>query len=123
VVSRARSARLVITHDTLTPGLEEFPDVLDRALSRSMDFFTPQVEGYARSNAPWTDRTGNARNGLRATTEHSPGSRHAIVLSHSVPYGIWLEVRWDGRYAAIEPTINAMGPQVMQSIQGLIGRM
>lgn len=123
VRGRSSSATLEITSDTLTPGIRQFPDEIDRGLSQVIDFFTPRVEAYARDNAPWTDRTTNARNGLRATPEHEFGSRHAIVLSHSVPYGIWLEVRFAGRYAIIDPTVAAQGPELMSTVRGLFGKI
>jgi hypothetical protein len=109
------------TSDTLTPGLKKFPDALDRAVAQTMDYFAPRVEGYARQNAPWHDQTGNARSGLRATTEHA-GNQHTLILFHSVPYGIWLEVRWNGRYAIIGPTIDAQGPQLMNALRGVVER-
>jgi hypothetical protein len=36
-----------------------------------------------------------------------------IVLSHGVPYGIWLEVRFSGKYAIVTPAIPYWGPKVM----------
>lgn len=87
-----------------------------------MTYMTPEIESYMKSNAKWTDRTSNARNGLRAVTDFSDGS-YAIVMFHSVPYGIWLEVRFSGRYAIIEPTVQAMGPVVMENVQHLLARL
>lgn len=119
----AKSAGIVWTRDTLTPGLKEFTPKVDSMISKSVDYFDMRTEAYARSNAPWTDRTGNARNGLRTEPFHEPMKRHGIVLSHSVPYGIWLEVRWEGRYAIIVPTITHEGQELMQFIKGLLGKM
>jgi hypothetical protein len=82
----------------------------------------PEVESYMKTNAPWTDRTGNARNGLAARAYES-GDEVGIVLYHQVSYGIWLEVRWSGKYAIINPTIDVMGPKVMQSFEGLLDRI
>jgi hypothetical protein len=73
-------------------------------------------------NAPWTDRTGNARQGLAAQA-FDEGANQGIVLFHQVPYGIWLEVRFSGRYAIIEPTIDVMGPQVMESLNNILGEI
>jgi len=72
----------------------------------------PRAESYARQNAPWTDRTGNARNGLRVAHEKTPMVVHRLITYHSMPYGIWLEVRWSGRYAIIGPTMVAIAPQL-----------
>jgi hypothetical protein len=53
------------------------------------------MENYAKANAPWTDRTGDARERLHATVEET-GPIGTIVLAHGVDYGIWLEVRFGG---------------------------
>jgi hypothetical protein len=73
-------------------------------------YVAPQIQSDMRSNAPWTDRTGNARNGLFAVTQTSTNAV-AIVLYHSVPYGIWLELRWSGKYAIITPSLAKWGPK------------
>lgn len=112
-----------ITTDTLTPGLKEFPPKLDIAVARTVDYFAPNAESYMKQNAPWEDRTGNARNLLHATPFHEPPVQHGIVLAHGVPYGIWLEVRFEGRYSIIQPTIEAMGPEMMNTFAGLLSRM
>lgn len=78
-----------------------------------------KVQNYARANAQWTDRTGNARQGLAAKYSAS-GGIHIITVSHGVPYGIWLETRWAGRYAIIEPTVKHEGARIMESMRGAI---
>jgi hypothetical protein len=77
--------------------------------------FAAQVEDYAKTNAPWNDRTGDAREGLTAVGEQRL-VRYTITLYHTADYGIWLEVRWDGKYAIILPTLEAMGPALMQEL-------
>ena len=87
-----------------------------------MRYHATRARGYARKNAPWTDRSTNARNGLFAEAS-SAGSMHRITVGHTVPYGIWLEVRWSGRYAIIRPTIDHEGPEVMASVSQLFSRV
>ena len=82
----------------------------------------PEVENYMKLNAPWTDQTGNARNGLAARA-YEDGDEIGIVLFHQVDYGIWLETRWSGRYAIINPTIDSMGPEVMARFERLLDRI
>lgn len=102
--------------DTLTPNIKKLPLKLERAIVAAIEYHATRAEAYARSNAPWTDRTTNARNGLFAVTEHEPFKAHRIILSHSVPYGIWLEIRWSGKYQIILPTIDRTGRDVMDTI-------
>lgn len=74
--------------------------------------FAARCERYMKDHAPWDDRTGSARDGLTAQGEFS-FIEYTVVLFHTVDYGIWLEIRWNGKYAIIQPTIEAMGPQFM----------
>jgi len=117
-----RGSGIIITEDTLTTGMLKFPAQLEAGLFSTFEFYRPKVESAARDNAPWTDRTGNARQGLRAITEHN-GLMHAIELFHQVAYGIWLEIRWSGRYAIIVPTIKEQGQLLMGTLRGLINRL
>lgn len=89
---------------------------IDAMVGTTIEYWASRAEGHMRANAPWQDQTGNARAGLNARTEHLPLLRHSIILSHTMPYGIWLEVRWSGRYAIIDPTMQFIGPKVMVMI-------
>lgn len=80
---------------------------------------SPKVQSYARTHAPWRDQTGNARQGLFANYSKE-GDSHVITLAHSVPYGIWLETRWAGRYAVIVPTLQAEAPRIMRDLSGVL---
>lgn len=81
--------------------------------------FAKEVENYAKENAPWEDRSGDARAGLKAEGRQRLTS-YTIVLYHTVDYGIWLEVRWDGRYAIIVPTIVHMGHELMDRMDFVV---
>lgn len=113
---------LYLDEDTLTPAIKSIPAFVNRMVATTMRFYAPQVENSAKSNAPWTDRTTNARNGLTARAG-SEGKTHYVELSHSVPYGIWLEVRFSGRNAIILPTIEEFGPRVMGTLQQILDRV
>jgi hypothetical protein len=76
---------------------------------------------YAKTHAPWQDRTGAARAGLHGYVEES-GPIGTIVISHdeSLDYPIWLEVANQGRYSIIPETIDYLAPRVMRSLQNMI---
>jgi len=67
-----------------------------------------QLEAQMRADAIWEDRTGAARAGLTARATHESGIV-TMTLSHSVPYGFWLEVIQNGRFAIIGPTVEQHG--------------
>lgn len=110
------------TDRDLQNKLGKFDERVEAATFATMEMYAPKVQSDARTNAPWTDRTSNARNGLMAQANNR-GTVHEIVLFHSVPYGPWLEVRNSGRFRIIVPTIEKMGPIVMGALTGLAGRL
>lgn len=117
-----RNGYLVIYRNDLNRGIERFPEKVEAIIFAKTEQYRLVVENYAKSNAPWTDRTSNARNTLSARTEHSPG-RDSIILQHGMPYGIWLEVRNAGRYAIVIPTIKYQGPRLMKSLEHILDRL
>jgi len=106
--------------DTLRPGVKGFPDRMNRAIIAATEYGATRGEAYMKREARWRDQTGNARNGLFTATEHTP-RRHRIIHAHSVPYGIWLEVRWSGRYQIIVPALRQTGQDVMRVLSRLVG--
>lgn len=102
---------------------KQMDDKIRRALFGTCKHWDGPVETYARNNAPWTDRTGNARSGLQAQAARLGKDRFAIVLSHRVPYGIYLERKNDEQYAIIMPTIRVMGPKVASFLTKLMDRL
>lgn len=107
---------------SLFGNIETFPAKLEAAMFAFTEMQSPKVAGYAKQNATWVDRTGNARQGLATVTEHGDG-KHSIVLFHRMPYGIWLETRWSGRYAIILPTIRVKGREIMAELNTLFRRL
>jgi hypothetical protein len=91
------------------------------AVRQVAEYFAPVFETYAKQNAPWTDRTGNARQSLHAWTEQLSKDAVALYLSHGVFYGQFLEYKYSGRYAIIWPTIQAHLDAIMRMLRGIFG--
>jgi len=102
--------------------LRTFNARADRFITAATALHARQAVNYARTNAPWTDRTTNARNGLFARAERD-APVYRIIIGHSVPYGVWLEVRWSGRYAILRPTVDHEGPELMRTVSTMYQRM
>ncbi|MBT9137203.1 MAG: hypothetical protein DDT34_02290 [Firmicutes bacterium] len=77
-----------------------------------------QLEGRAKKNAPWQDRSSNARNGLFGTVEVR-GDVIYIRVAHSMEYGIFLELANDGRFAILKPTVDASTTEVERAYRRL----
>jgi hypothetical protein len=102
-------------------NVSHLDEYVDRATRGLMSYWSGRVGAAARTGAPWTDRTSNARNGLQ-NGSGKQGDTYFIVLAHSVPYGVWLEVRWSGRYSVILPTLSMYGPRVMSAFNRILQR-
>jgi HK97 gp10 family phage protein len=75
-----------------------------------------------QQNAPWNDRTGNARAGLGGDVQVSR-SEIVFTLFHSVYYGIYLEegTRKMAPRPIIRPTMQAAGPKIMRLLAEAFG--
>lgn len=66
---------------------------------------------YAQANAPWADRTGDARSGLDVDVRWE-GNEIVWEMFHTVDYGIYLETRWNGKFAIIMPTLEMFSSEI-----------
>lgn len=99
-------------------AMDAYGDKVQRAVRQIADYWAGVMEAYAKQNAPWTDQTANARQALHAFVEDvSSDGSVALYLSHGMDYGLWLEIRWAGRYAIIWPTIEEHIPQIRAMVQ------
>lgn len=97
--------------DTLRPSLEEFDAKAKKAILAVFQYWGVRATTEMRNGAKWVDRTGNARNGLQAKP-FSATDQFILHFVHSMPYGVWLEIRWSGRYAIIGPTMASVAPRL-----------
>lgn len=103
--------------DELGNAIVDYGERILEALRQVADYFEPVMEDYAKNNAPWTDRTGNARQMLNAFVEELSTEVVAIYLAHGMDYGKYLELRFQGRYAIIWPTIEAHLNPIREMLQ------
>jgi len=115
---------------TLTRDVSDMLNRKRAATYALLQNWSGHVEGYAKVNAPWQDRTGHARQGLHSGVEIR-GDQFVLYLSHGVEYGIWLEIAckpaelreilWDqpGPYAIVDPTLQIFWPRINRSVREL----
>lgn len=86
-------------------------------------FIAAKMQNASRQNAPWEDRTGNARSGLFAVAEQAGKEIVELYLSHghTVFYGQFLELNHGGKYAIIMPTIEQHLPELKHMLDGIFG--
>lgn len=122
MMARYASTALTITGD-LGINLSEAPDKTRHGVLAIMQEEGKRLEDYMKLNRPWTDRTGNAREGLKANVNYFGGDYVSIVLSHGVYYGVYLEYAMEKRFAIINPTILSQGPRVIEAFNNTMARL
>lgn len=104
---------------------EVFPEGLDRyvsdirmAIMQISRQRAPEIETWMKNNAPWEDRTGNARQTLH--TEVWMMAEQAVIrLSHGMGYGTFLELAHGGRWAVIGPALDHFAPKIWNDVEQL----
>jgi len=107
--------------NVIIAGLTGMEARLGRNISRIFDRGAAIAERRAKTGAPWQDRTGNARAGLRGQSEVRAG-RAELVLSGNQHYSQWLELAHQGRWATIIPTMQGMGEFMRSELRGAMSR-
>lgn len=106
----------------LAREVKGYGDKLETAVKALADYIATMLQNDMRKNAPWNDRTGNARTGLFSVAEKASKDVVDIYLSHghTVEYGKWLELANGGRYAIIMPTIEKNLPTIKRMLKELL---
>lgn len=107
--------RIVWVQRDLFRGLTWFKEAVEGGVEQVVREVSKEAEDYMKQNAPWRDRTRDARRTLSASS-YQRGEVKGILLAHGVDYGRWLELRWGGRYAIILPTLEVMGQRLMERL-------
>lgn len=113
------------SYDKIRPSLKTGKQKAQSYLSRTTTYHSVQAEGYMKQYARWTDRSGNARQGLTALADNSGSGqgKYQITIFHKMPYGIWLEIRNAGKYAIIVPTLQNQAPMYFETARQLLDKM
>ena len=128
---------------SLNPAIAAYGDKVRAAVVAVAQFIGARMETYAKANAPWTDRTANARQGLFYAVDGGgqseiSGSQRlagqesdtvsaakdivALYLSHSMTYGLYLETAMAGRYRVIMPVMESHYQELVQMLKEIFRR-
>ena len=105
--------------NNLIKGLAEREIKTRAALGLYADTVAKKMETHAKSNKPWVDRTGRAKQSLNSSWKWV-GDVARVELSHGVYYGIYLELCNEKRYAIIKPTIDTISPQAIRGLNKIL---
>ena len=90
------------------------------ALNLYGDTVSKKLEGDAKANATWTDRTGAARQRLNGTCKPNGSHSVRVELSHGVDYGFYLEFCHDQQHEILGITIDENMPSIVRGMNNLL---
>lgn len=106
----------------LTGGISSLESKAKTALKMYANQSALKLQNYARVNAPWQNRTGNARQTLTGTVDTFTDEKVVLKLAHGVDYGKWLELAHNKKFAIIPQTIQYVGTyEIMPGLNILFG--
>ncbi|MBS5952579.1 hypothetical protein [Paraclostridium bifermentans] len=85
------------------------------ALLKYGDSVAKDMEAYAKTNRPWSDISGDARDRLHGDIQNL-GNKVRCNISYGVDYGVYLEMCNEGKYRILKPTIDAIGPKAVKGL-------
>lgn len=107
---------------SLRRNLRAFDGNIYALVAGVVDYSGDKAVTYMKTAAPWRDRTGNARQTLQAHGEHTT-EEHSIHLYGGMPYQIWLEIRWGGKWGIIKRAVLIQGLATMNRLKGLMTKL
>jgi hypothetical protein len=96
-------------------GAEEYEKRVYAAIYTVCLRRAPEIQNWMRRYARWKDRTGNARQGLH-TQVFATKEEIAVEMAHGVFYGMFLELRYSGKYAIINKTLDRWGKTIWKEV-------
>lgn len=84
------------------------------------DTAAKKMEGEAKRDGPWIDRTTNARNSIQGNSGWQ-GNKAVITLSGNMDYSPYLELAREKKYAVLVPTIQRNAPDIINGYKKVVG--
>jgi hypothetical protein len=100
-------------------NLDTMDEKVRRFIKTDLDIAAGRCEAQMKTDAPWRDRTTDARNGLWSEAINQE-DRFQLYAGHGVEYGIYLEKSNGGRFQVVMPTLIATAVAFMQSLTEML---
>lgn len=94
---------------------------VNSALSLYANTCGKKAEAYAKTNRPWQDRTGNARNSIQGGSIQEDKSVK-VYVSGNVDYFVYLELAHQKRFAILNPTIEKHATEFVEGYRSIFRR-
>lgn len=102
---------------SIIKGLAEFEIKATKALEDAAIKGAGIMENYAKSNANWEDKTGQARATLKGGNEWNGHDKVNVYIAGNMIYSPRLEYDYSGKYAILQPTVNACSKDILKMIK------
>lgn len=80
------------------------------------------LEAKAKANAPWTDRTTNARNSIQGGFQWND-KNGMIYVSGDTDYFKYLELYHEKKWAILWPTITENQSEILNAFEGMLDKV
>lgn len=100
-------------------GLAGYGESVAASLTDTLLHSAEKMEHDAKANRPWTDRTGNARRTMEGVFARD-GDRFIAGVEGHMPYSVFLELGFDGRFSVLQETVNALAPETLREVSARI---
>lgn len=77
-----------------------------------------KLEAEAKTNAPWSDITSNARNSIQGSSEWR-GGELVVRLTGNINYFVFLELAMEKRFAILMPTIHLNSTDIFKGYKNV----
>jgi hypothetical protein len=92
--------------ENIKANLAKWNDKVIQEMSVSLKSAITDGESSAKTQAPWKDRTGNARNSITGSGVENTGDSLRTALAIGMFYGKYLELCNFGKYRIVWPTLE-----------------
>lgn len=78
-----------------------------------------KLEATAKREAPWIDRTGDARKTIQGG-HNWQGNKCAVYVAGNTEYFPYLELAHEKRYAILNPTVQKLTAEILNGMQNIL---
>ena len=100
-------------------GMDAYLRDIRTAIMMIAERRAPEIEAWMKTNAPWRDLTGNARQTLH-TEVQVMAEQVAIILAHGMSYGWFLELAHGSTFAIVGPALDHFSPIIFADVERLL---
>lgn len=101
-------------------NLMEWAERQKAALFALAQSYAAKMEAEAKQDGPWTDRTGQARQGIHGGA-YERDDALIVYVAHTAHHGVYLELAMQQRFAVLEPTVKRNTPAFFEEARQVVG--